>query len=178
MKLIQKSLKFKIFFSRYLSNPGQVGAIAPSSRYLGNAIGRIVDNLPQVELLELGPGTGSLTKFLLHHNLKLVEIDPKLSNHLLKTFPGVEVINSCAIDFLKSLDKKYGVIFSIPLINNPVRSKIIKALSDSYDKGKIKWLIIYTYGNKNPLAEIKFKHANRVKKVYLNAPPASIWLYS
>lgn len=66
-----------------------------------------VDACPNLPILEVGPGTGVLTQFLLKKNrpLKVVEIDYESTSYLLHTFPMLEN-NIIEDDFLTlRLDK-------------------------------------------------------------------------
>ena len=50
---------------------------------------RIVDALQGTDVLEVGPGMGVLTKYLLDKNLKVVEIDKESVEYLKKHYPGL-----------------------------------------------------------------------------------------
>ena len=78
---------------------------------------QIVDSLikaDQQNVLEIGPGTGVLTKFLIQDktiNLKVIEIDWDSVAHLKKHYPLLQVIEG---DFLQlNLDEIFGSSFSI-----------------------------------------------------------------
>lgn len=78
---------------------------------------QIVDSLLQEDhtnVLEIGPGTGVLTKFLVQHkaiNLKVIEIDWDSVAHLHKHYPSLKVIEG---DFLQlDLNEIFGDSFSI-----------------------------------------------------------------
>jgi 16S rRNA (adenine1518-N6/adenine1519-N6)-dimethyltransferase len=78
---------------------------------------RIVESLaPQAHsnVLEIGPGTGVLTRFLSKKeniHLKVIEIDWDSVAHLKKHFPGLEIIEG---DFLElNLDTIFSGSFSI-----------------------------------------------------------------
>ncbi|MAX20601.1 MAG: hypothetical protein CMJ60_00280, partial [Planctomycetaceae bacterium] len=58
-------LKARTIFREFLKSPNKVGAIAPSSRYLANAM---LDQLhwdTLTNVVEYGPGTGAISKHLL-----------------------------------------------------------------------------------------------------------------
>ena len=66
------------------------------------------------QLLEIGPGAGALTKYLVHIpgiNFKAVELDEEKVTYLLKTFPALaqKIIQQ---DFL-TLDKPFGGKFTV-----------------------------------------------------------------
>ena len=168
---------YKFFLVRYLTNPKQVGSLIQSSKFLSKSISSLIDELEDVHIIEIGPGKGSITKHLNSNKLTLVEIDRFFIDHLRLKFPLIPIYNMCAVDFLNQIHDEVGLIISIPLINNPIKLKLISTLKKLYLNKKIKWCVIYTYGSKSPLAEVGFFRQIRVKRVYLNIPPAYIWLY-
>ena len=75
----------------------QVGAIAPSSRRLADAIAGQVPFDSPGWIIELGGGTGVVTDALLRRGLAparlvVIERDPLLHRHLVERFPHVQVI--------------------------------------------------------------------------------------
>src|SRR5712691_1725852 len=58
-----------IFFGRWLKAPHHIGAVAPSSRFLARAMATQVDLRRLEPVIELGGGTGSVTKALLEAGL-------------------------------------------------------------------------------------------------------------
>lgn len=185
IKTIPKSNKVKsdklVLLKQYLSNPQAVGALIPASKYLAKAISQVTDKIVKKEIVpivELGAGTGALTKYLLHHNPEIVEIDKALCQVVKQKFPNAKLINACAAEYLQKINNRRGYIISIPLINNPAKEKILMALKTLYDQGLISWCIIYTYGTKSPLRDVGFKTEELYKSILMNIPPAHIWVYS
>ena len=82
-------------------------------------------------LIEVGPGTGCLTKNLFEHkNLHLVEIDLDCVNFLKKKFPQInEKIkneNFLSLNLKKTFGEKLSIIGNFPYnISNKIFSKII-----------------------------------------------------
>lgn len=128
-------------------------------------------------LIELGAGTGGITHSLLDIRPALVEIDANMSKVLAHQFPQCLVHNTCAIDFLSKLQEPSGLVVSLPLINNPHKHDILRALQKAYQSGSIAWCVIYTYGFKNPLAEVGFKSSRKYQTIFRNVPPAHVWVY-
>jgi phosphatidylethanolamine/phosphatidyl-N-methylethanolamine N-methyltransferase len=98
----------RLFLRRWLHNPMQVGAIAPSSRRLADAIaGQVpIDNPGWV--IELGGGTGVVTDALLRRGLApgrlvVIERDPLLHRHLVERFPHVHAILGDAAKLTEAL---------------------------------------------------------------------------
>lgn len=87
------------FFLGFLKEPGQVGSVIPSSRFLENRIVQAADLSTARRVVELGPGTGGTTRAFLRHlgpeaRLLSIELsaffhellgeitDPRFINHL------------------------------------------------------------------------------------------------
>lgn len=171
-----------IFLKRFLDSPGTIGSLAPSSKYLGKAICEAVKSLNDCKLVEIGAGTGSITKEIAELNPEVIEIDPEFSELLKNKFPKLKIKNSCAIDYMKNLvnqgnGEKVGLVLSIPLINNPFKEVFIFELQKFYSSGLLSWCIIYTYGQKSPLGDIDFRSQRKYSKVFRNLPPANVWIY-
>jgi phospholipid N-methyltransferase len=82
-----------LFFKQFLLRYHETGAIAPSSRWLAEALVSHVDR-PATEprrILEVGPGTGAVTgrlvrKLAPHDSLELVELNDHFVSHLRRRF--------------------------------------------------------------------------------------------
>ncbi|MDQ1079370.1 SAM-dependent methyltransferase [Pseudoroseomonas cervicalis] len=86
-----------LFLRRWMANPLQMGSIVPSSPSLCRRIAERVQRGPQDYVLELGAGTGVLSRALLEQGvpperLVVVEIVPDMAAHLRRTLPGVRVV--------------------------------------------------------------------------------------
>ena len=103
----------RLFLRRWLHNPMQVGAIAPSSRRLADAIAGQVPIDSPGWIIELGGGTGVVTDALLRRGLEparlvVIERDPLLHGHLVERFPHVQVILGDAAKLVEAL-KPLGI---------------------------------------------------------------------
>jgi len=170
------------FLKNFILDPFSVGAICPSSKFLGKALASQVRKLPRVpNVAELGPGNGAITKNLVEifDNLSLVEINPCFARTLGDKFHNASIRNECALEFLRNINDDYAIISSIPLINNKhFKKKMTEELNILYRKGHLKWLITYTYGISDPFDKVVFKNRKKVSTVLLNIPPAHVWIYS
>lgn len=99
------------------------------------------DIKPGENIIEIGPGKGAITKFLLEKtvNLKVVELDENNCRILNETFPGLEIINR---DFLKtdlnslmrSKAEKLRIIGNIPYnITSPIIFRLMENREIIYD---------------------------------------------
>ncbi|HTZ37626.1 MAG TPA: phosphoethanolamine methyltransferase, partial [Stellaceae bacterium] len=90
-----------LFFGLWLQKPLQIAAVTPSSARLAGAMARLVDLARPGPVLELGAGTGSLTRGLLRagcppSRLIAVEREPRFAAALRARCPGVTVLDGDA----------------------------------------------------------------------------------
>src|SRR5580765_5793457 len=90
-----------MFFRRWLANPLQMGSVIPSSEALCRRIVRHTRRAEDEAVLELGAGTGVISRALLEggvppERLIVVEIVPQMATHLREMLPGVAVLEGDA----------------------------------------------------------------------------------
>lgn len=90
-----------MFFRRWLANPLQMGSMVPSSPALCERIVRHTRREANEAVLELGAGTGVISRALLNggvpaERLIVVEIVPAMASRLRRALPGVTVIEGDA----------------------------------------------------------------------------------
>jgi phosphatidylethanolamine/phosphatidyl-N-methylethanolamine N-methyltransferase len=179
-----------LFLSRLASAPRQMGAVAPSGRRLGRAMAAELPDDHQV-CVELGGGTGSLTRALLsaglpRENLIVIERDPRLAAHLRKRFRGVRVIRGEAQE-LTTLLRAEGIgavdaiVSGLPLRSLPrhVGSAIAAESFAALREGGV--FIQFTYLLLPPVppmeaAKLSIEGA-AMSRVWRNLPPATVWRY-
>ena len=91
------------FLQAFLKNPLKVGAIAPSSPELAQEMLQGIQPDEHSIVLELGVGTGAITKFLRKNipnrdSYLGLELDPDLVKTLNKNFPDMNIICGNAAD--------------------------------------------------------------------------------
>jgi phospholipid N-methyltransferase len=84
------------FISRFVTQPTRVGAIAPSSRRLGQMITADIQLEQADTVVEFGPGTGAFTPHILQRlkpgaTFFALELDPVLCESFQQRFPDVPV---------------------------------------------------------------------------------------
>lgn len=100
-----------LFLKRFLSAPGRIGSIVPSSRFLSRTITREVPWAEARVIVELGPGTGVFTREILRLKrpdtaFLVIERDPQFQQKLQERFPGL-LLRSEAVQlkhYLQELD--------------------------------------------------------------------------
>src|SRR6516164_1827 len=80
-----------VFFGLWLQKPRRIAAGNPSGPHLADALARFVELERPGPVLELGAGTGSLTRGLVRAGCAL-EQEPSFAAVLRRDFPGATVI--------------------------------------------------------------------------------------
>ena len=85
---------------------------------ISEQISNAISKSKKINLLEIGPGTGALTKFLLHENIDLIsyELDVESITYLKNTFPTLIVYNEDILktDWTKIFKGNYSVTGNFP----------------------------------------------------------------
>ena len=173
------------FLGRLAANPHQVGAIAPSSERLARAMAVEADPVRDGRVLELGPGTGVVTKALIvrgfaPERIVAIEYDQPFALALPERCPGVSVIHGDAFCLVKTVggDERFAaIISSLPLLNFPPASRqglIADALARLAPGAPF---IQFSYGLSPPVAASDGACVRLAARVWLNLPPARVWVY-
>src|SRR5262245_33871322 len=99
------------FFKGMMQGPKTVGSIVPTSSITARKMASVINPNSGLPVLELGPGTGAITKAILARgvqpeNLVAIEYSTDFYNHLVRLYAGVHFINGDAFN----LDKTLGVL--------------------------------------------------------------------
>ena len=179
------------FLQAFLKNPAKVGAIAPSSPELAQ---RMLDEIrPDAEnvVLELGVGTGAITKFLqeivpCNKSYFGIELDKDLVKSLQKNYPDLRIVrgNACETHSLyqKSGFGKVGyIICCLPFVSMPneIGDKILREIDKFMDEGCVFRTFQYAHGYYFPSAiklrehlRNRYGKAGKSSLIVKNMPPA------
>lgn len=175
------------FFRGWMRKPRAVGSIVPTSSVTARRMASIVDPNSGLPVLEVGPGTGVITRAILARgvapeNLYAVEYSSDFVRHLRRNHPGVNVIEGDAFDLdatLEGAPKLFDCVVSgVPLLNFPIGRRVayIDDLLDRIPEGRP--VMQLTYGPKSPvppgLGNYTVKHFDFVIR---NIPPTQLWVY-
>jgi phosphatidylethanolamine/phosphatidyl-N-methylethanolamine N-methyltransferase len=172
------------FVQRMARNPRAIGAISPASAALAEAMAAQVDYSLPGRVLELGPGTGAVTKALIRRGMGpegvvAIEADATFARLLRARFPGLEVVEGDATDArrLERLGPFRAIISSLPLLNFPnhERLALVRELLRLLPPGAP--FVQYSYGVKSPLPRSADLKVTLAAKVWRNLPPARIWVF-
>lgn len=178
---------FSLFLRRWARNPLQMGSVVPSSPALCRRIARLARWGPGESVVELGAGTGVVSRALLRSGLPperlvVVEVVPEMAEHLRRTLPGVGVLCGDAFELPRllpaALHGRIGtVICGIPLVLLPLeRQRRFVSAVDAVAPGN--GFLLYTYCVTSPLPWRRLDlSAKREAWTPLNIPPASVWRY-
>ncbi|MEO7194458.1 MAG: methyltransferase domain-containing protein [Pseudonocardiaceae bacterium] len=185
------SRHFTAFLAAALRSPATVGAVAPSSPHLAARLAAVVPRGGHPVVVELGPGTGSVTTAIEHRlagrgRHVAVEIDPVLAKYLRAEHGSVEVLVGDAAD-LERLFAEHQVpavdamVSGLPwsLIDTGVQRAIVAATARSLRPGGCFTTFAYLHALSmsrarqfQALLDEVFDEVLTTRTVWWNLPPA------
>jgi phosphatidylethanolamine/phosphatidyl-N-methylethanolamine N-methyltransferase len=178
------------FLKTLFGSPKLTGAVSPSGRSLARAMARAVGASGEGLVVELGPGTGPVTRALIEQGvppeqLILVEYESAFCRLLSQRFPGVSVRQGDAYALRRTLadltDRPIrAIVSSLPLLNQPPmrRTALIEDAFALMAPGGV--FVQFTYGVASPIprpASAGRFSAHATAPIWLNLPPARVWTY-
>ena len=176
------------FFKGWIDKPKAVGSIVPTSSITARKMASIVNPRSGLPVLEVGPGTGVITRAILAQgvrpeNLYAVEYSTDFVRHLRQLYPDINVIEGDAFNLDATLGDKRDLTFDsvvsgVPLLNFPVAQRIayIESLLDRIPEGRP--IVQLTYGPLSPIppgrGDYTVEHFHFVIR---NIPPTQLWIY-
>ena len=181
------------FLQAFIKNPLKVGAITPSSPELAREMLRGIKPDEKNIILELGVGTGAITKFIEEKvpddkSYLGVELDGNLVNSLNIRFPNLKILKGNACE-LEKIHKKSGlgkvsyVICCLPFVSMPndVGEKILSEIEKFMERGCLLRTFQYAHGFYMPsaikLREFMRRRYGKSQKsplIVKNVPPAYV----
>jgi phosphatidylethanolamine/phosphatidyl-N-methylethanolamine N-methyltransferase len=186
-KQVRRAKEVPLFLRRWLAHPLRMGSVVPSSQAPCARMVRHGWPPAGSAMLELGAGTGVITRAFLDAGLSpdrmvVVELDPSLARHLRDTLPGVTVIEGDARALVDLLPTRFegrigSVICGIPLVLLPLaEQKRFTSAMAATAPGR--GFLHFSYCVTSPLSRRKLRlRARREAWTPLNLPPASVWRY-
>ena len=175
------------FFSELVRSPTSIGAICASSKRLGARIAENIDFQKGGWVVELGGGTGAITRALLLHGIpasKLIVLEKShhFAAHLRNCFPSIRVMQGDAADIdliLEGEGPVSTVVSGLPLRSlqkckvSDITAACVRILPYS---GRLVQFTYAPYGI-SPWAKAGLeKRASQI--VWRNFPPARIEVFS
>lgn len=187
-RLVEKFDEEVRFFKGWMDGPKAVGAVLPTSSVTARRMASVINPDSGLPVLELGPGTGVITRAILQRGVKpadvwSVEYSADFVDHLIHEYPDVNVIHGDAFDLDRTLGEKRHTVFdsvisAVPLLSFPVerRVAIVEDLLNRIPDGRP--IVQITYG---PLSPVSGRRGNFSVEhhdfVFRNFPPAQLWIY-
>ncbi len=176
------------FFKGWMEGPKAVGAIAPTSSVTARRMASVVNPASGRPVLELGPGTGAITKAILDRGIRprdlyCVEYSADFVAQLRDDYPQVNIIHGDAFDLDTALGDMRGLTFdcvisAVPMLNFPADRRV--ALLEDF-LGRIpagRPVMQITYGPLPPIPVRKGSYTvQHFDFVLRNIPPAQLWIY-
>ena len=181
------------FFRPGWMNPLRVAAISPSSRQLAR---QMMSELPRPcqRVIELGGGTGVFTRALVEHgvapaDLLVLELNEELHQHLVRQFPGVQVVCGDAGNLgeiaraagFEGDQRADAVVSGLGLLSmpRPMQQAILQSAFEALrPDGRF---VQFTYGPANPVTRDVLDAleltARRASFTWWNVPPATVYVY-
>lgn len=173
---------------RFVRTWGTTGAIAPSGRALARRMTAHVAATGNDPVLELGPGTGVVTRALLERGVAperivAVEFNPEFCTILGERYPGIRIVRGDAYDLgstLSSIEERpfAAAVSSLPLLLRPPadrRALILDVLARLAPGGA---LAQFSYSPKPPVPASPDEYSlSGSGWIVMNLPPARVWTY-
>jgi phospholipid N-methyltransferase len=179
------------FLQAFLKNPGTVGSITPSSPELARRMVAGIRPDRDNVVLELGVGTGAITKFLQEivpndGSYLGIELDRDLVRSLKKNYPEMKIVRGNALEATRlharsGLGKVGAIICCLPFVSMPneVGEGILQEIDSFMQKGCTFRTFQYAHGYYFPSAiklrefmRYRYGKSKRSPLIVKNVPPA------
>ena len=183
---------FKEFFKAALRDPKNVSTIFPSLRFLAQSLIRHSKMAPGHHVLELGCGSGAITKYILDQRDMLasytgVELDSTLVDFLQTAYPGESFLNISADNLKEHIQDNSmdTVICSLPWTMFPselqesITQEIIRVLKPGGRLATFICVHSLTYPGAPRAKKIFKQHFAGFEKkeiIARNIPPATVYM--
>ncbi len=176
------------FIRTWLEKPLSLGAVTPSSKALARRMAAYVDPRLPGAVVELGAGTGAITEALVAHGvdlgrLVLVEFDPMFCRLLRGRYPAATVVQGDAYGLKMLLggllqEPAAAVVSGLPLFTKPMRTRL-RLLFESFAlMAAGAPFVQFTYNTVPPIpTRLDRVRAQSSERVWMNIPPARVWVY-
>ncbi|PSK95452.1 phospholipid N-methyltransferase [Murinocardiopsis flavida] len=175
--------------------PRRVGAVLPTSAWGGRALAQVVPASRPATVVELGPGTGSVSD-VVHQRLApgsthiAIELDADMVRHLREAKPWLDVVHGDAAD-LRALLAEHdvgeldAVVSALPwtLMTGEQQSRVLAEVARALRPGAPFTTIVYNHGISTLQGRLFRRRLERVfdevlltRTVWRNMPPARTYV--
>lgn len=182
------------FLRAFLTQPSLIGSVTPSSRALTDCMISSCTIEPGDVIVELGAGTGPVTKALVETHpdnpLVVLEPDPALAGICRDAVPGADVVEAYAQQLKELLDERglgpaRRVVSSLPFAawSEQLQRDVLDAIFDATTEDAR--MVTFTYGHSRWLPtgrraraffESRFASVRTTPMVWNNVPPALVYV--
>lgn len=177
------------FVKNWVDHPLKTGAIAPSGNALARAMASFVPIESNLPVLEIGPGTGAVTRALLErgistNRLMTLEFNSEFCAHIRKNFPDVKVIQGDAYALTNTLKVALGeipkfaaIVSSLPLLTRGREHRealLRESLQHLHSNAPF---IQFSYGFHPPIEAPEGVSMEKTAWIIRNIPPARVFVY-
>jgi phosphatidylethanolamine/phosphatidyl-N-methylethanolamine N-methyltransferase len=176
------------FIRSWMEKPLATGAVMPSGKPLARAMAKCVDPALEGPVIELGPGTGAVTAALVEQGIApsrmvLVEFNPTFCRLLRTRYPEATIVQGDAYRIKRQLasllrQPAAAVVSGLPLFTKPLKSRLrllIDALTLLRPGAPF---VQFTYAVVPPIPRsYSGARAQASERIWLNVPPARVWVY-
>lgn len=183
------------YLKDFLLHPTETGSVAPSSRFLARQYCDSADIEKRSFVVEIGPAAGAITETLIRR-LSLdaeyfaIEVNPSFVKQFRARFPGVEIHHD-SLEQLPTYLSQHGVtscdciVSGIPWTNlaGETQNKYTDVIVDSLSESGVFVTMVYIQSPFMPAGrryreclEARFSRVRLSKLVYLNFPPAYLYV--
>lgn len=177
----------RLFFRSWMQDPLRAGAFKPSGTDLARAMAAQVDPSVPGPIVELGPGTGAITRALVERGvdparLILVEADPNFCALLRRRWPMAQVLQTDAWAvpaLLRRLDEPAAAIVAgLPLLVRPRHERLRLVANALRAAAPGAPFVQFTYFIRSPVpAPRPGLRARGSDMIWWNLWPARVWTY-
>jgi len=182
------------FFREFITHPMETGAIVSSSAKLAKLIVGISDLSKKRCVVELGPGTGTLTKEILQRispetSFFSLEINGQFVKATQRNCPNATIYHASALEIKRYLIQHNqntcdSIISALPwgIFGQNLQEKLLESIYESLDDGGEFLTIAYIFGLISPpgirfreLLNKRFRKVRRSKIIWGNVFPAFVY---
>jgi phosphatidylethanolamine/phosphatidyl-N-methylethanolamine N-methyltransferase len=161
------------FFKGWIDQPRAVGAMLPTSSVTARSMASVIDASSGLPVLELGPGTGVITKAILERGIA--------PNDLYSIEYSADFVEHLQVDATLGDNRDLvfdSIVSAVPLLNFPVERRVayIEDLLTRIPHGRP--IVQISYGPKSPVPPGRGNYmVEHHDFVFRNLPPSQLWLY-
>lgn len=183
------------FLKQFVLHPGEIGAIAPSSRGLAELIVDAAIVRQAKTIVEFGPGTGVFTKRILEEmrddaDFFAIEWNERFAEALSGRYPGIDIYCDCATNAKKHLAERAQpycdcIVCGLPwsVFEDDLQDRLIDTILEILRPGGRFVTFAYWQGLLLPggrafqrKLQSRFRCVERTRTVWQNLPPAFVYI--